>query len=47
MPRPAGERIRDLRQEVFVFIASGESGADAAHGAEGYEGYEVPDGLVW
>ena len=47
VPRPAGERIRDLRQEVFVFIASGESGADAAHGAEGYEGYEVPDGLVW
>ena len=47
VPRPDGDRIRDLRQEVFVFIASGESGADAAHGAEGYEGYEVPDNLVW
>ena len=47
VPRPAGERIRDLRPEVFVFIASGESGACAAQSAEGYEGYEVPDSLVW
>ena len=50
VPRPAGERIRDLRSEVFVFIASGESGesgADGARSAEGYEGYEVPDDLVW
>ena len=47
VPRPAGERIRELRSEVFVFIASGDPGADAAESAEGYEGYEVPDGLVW
>ena len=47
VPRPAGERIRELRSEVFVFIASGGPGADAAESAEGYEGYEVPDGLVW
>ena len=47
VPRPAGERIRDLRPEVFVFIASGEPGADAAQSAEGYEGYEIPDSLVW
>ena len=47
VPRPAGERIRELRSEVFVFIASGGPGADAAQSAEGYEGYEVPDGLVW
>lgn len=45
VPRSAGERIRELRPEVFVFITSGESGADAVE--EGYEGYEVPDGLVW
>ena len=45
VPRAAGERVRALRPEVFVFIASGEDGADAA--AEGYEGYEVPDELVW
>ena len=43
--RPAGERIRALRPEVFVFIASGEPVAGAVE--EGYEGYEVPDGLVW
>lgn len=47
VPRSAGERIRDLRPEVFVFIASGESAAGAAQSAEGYEGYEVPDSLVW
>ena len=45
VPRAAGERVRALRPEVFVFIASGEDGADAAE--EGYEGYEVPDELVW
>ena len=43
--RPAGERIRTLRPEVFVFVASGEPAEDAVE--EGYEGYEVPDGLVW
>ena len=47
VPRPAGERIRELRSEVFVFVASGGPGTDAAESAEGYEGYEVPDGLVW
>ena len=45
VPRPAGERIRELRPEVFVFIASGEPGSDVVE--EGYEGYEVPDCLVW
>ena len=45
VPRPAGERIRALRPEVFVFIAGGEPGPDATEA--GYEGYEVPDGLVW
>ena len=45
LPRPAGERIRELRPEVFVFIASAESGSDVVE--EGYEGYEVPDCLVW
>ena len=42
VPRRAGERVRELRPEVFVFVAAG---ADAV--VEGYEGYEVPDGLVW
>ena len=45
VPRAAGERVRALRPEVFVFIASEEDGAGAAE--EGYEGYEVPDELVW
>ena len=45
VPRAAGERVRALRPEVFVFIASDEDGAGAAE--EGYEGYEVPDELVW
>ena len=45
VPRAAGERVRALRPEVFVFIASDEDGTGAA--AEGYEGYEVPDELVW
>ena len=45
VPRPAGERVLELRPEVFVFIAAGEGGADAME--EGYEGYEVPDGLMW
>ena len=45
VPRPAGERIRELRPEVFVFIASGEPGPEAVEA--GYEGYEIPDGLVW
>ena len=43
--RPAGERIRALRPEVFVFVASAGPVADAVE--EGYEGYEIPDGLVW
>ena len=45
VPRPAGERVRELREEVFVFIAAGDDGADEVE--EGYEGYEVPDGLLW
>lgn len=45
VPRPAGERVRELRPEVFVFIAADRTEADVA--AEGYEGYEVPDELVW
>ena len=45
VPRPAGERVRELRPEVFVFIATERTEADAV--AEGYEGYEVPDELVW
>ena len=45
VPRPAGERVRELRPEVFVFIAADRTEADAV--AEGYEGYEVPDELVW
>ena len=45
VPRPAGERVRELRPEVFVFIAADETEADAE--VEGYEGYKVPDELVW
>ena len=45
VPRPAGERVRALRPEVFVFIAAGDEGAQEA--AAGYEGYAVPDELVW
>ena len=45
VPRAAGERVRTLRPEVFVFISAGEDGAGAAE--EGYEGYEVPDDLLW
>ena len=45
VPRAAGERVRELRPEVFVFIAGGGSGGDEVE--EGYEGYEVPDELVW
>ena len=45
VPRPAGERVRELRPEVFVFIAAGDDGADEVE--EGYEGYEVPDELLW
>ena len=45
VPLAAGERVRELRPEVFVFIAAGEAGADAA--VEGYEGFEVPDELMW
>ena len=45
VPRLAGERVRELRPEVFVFIADGGSGGDEVE--EGYEGYEVPDELVW
>ena len=45
VPRPAGERVRELRREVFVFIAGGDDGADRVE--EGYEGYEVPDELRW
>ena len=48
VPRRAGERVLELRSEVFVFIETGEtgeSGADAT--VDGYEGYEIPDSLVW
>ena len=45
VPRPAGERVRELRPEVFVFIAAGGAEADAE--VEGYEAYKVPDELVW
>ena len=45
VPRPAGERVAELRPEVFVFIAAGDGGADEVE--EGYEGYKVPDELVW
>ena len=45
VPRVAGERVRELRPEVYVFIASGED--DAGTGEEDYEGYEIPDELVW
>lgn len=45
VPRRAGERVLELRPEVFVFIETGEAGADAV--VDGYEGYEVPDSLVW
>ena len=45
VPRLAGERVRELRPEVFVFIVGGGSGGDEVE--EGYEGYEVPDELVW
>ena len=46
VPRRAGERVRELRPEVFVFIAADASEADPA-AVDGYEGYEVPDELVW
>ena len=45
VPRSSGERVRELRPEVFVFIASGDDGTPEAEA--GYEGYEVPDELVW
>ncbi|MCY4221543.1 MAG: DUF2058 family protein [Thiotrichales bacterium] len=45
VPRSAGERVRELRPEVFVFIASGKDAAPEIE--DGYEGYEIPDGLVW
>ena len=37
--------LRELRPEVFVFIATGDDGAQEADA--GYEGYAVPDELVW
>ena len=45
VPRLAGERVRELRPEVFVFMADGDGGAQEVEA--GYEGYEVPDELVW
>ena len=45
VPRPSGERVRELRPEVFVFIATGGDGTNEVE--EGYEGFEVPDALVW
>ena len=45
VPYRAGERVRELREEVFVFIATASSEAETVE--EGYEGFEIPDGLVW
>ena len=45
VPFQAGQRVRELREEVFVFIATAETKADTVE--EGYEGFEVPDGLIW
>lgn len=45
VPRLAGERVRELRPEVFVFIA--DDGESAEELEAGYEGYEVPDELMW
>ena len=45
VPRRAGERVRELREEVFVFIATADTEPDTVE--EGYEGFEVPDGLIW
>ena len=48
VPRRAGERVRELRDEVFVFVAAGDSRSDTVdEGYEGYEGYDIPDGLIW
>ena len=47
LPRQAGERIRELRPEVFVFIATDRTSEDRDRAEEGYEGYEIPDDLVW
>ena len=45
VPSTAGERVRALRPEVFVFIAGDDDGMETVE--EGYEGYEVPDELLW
>ena len=45
VPRRSGERVRELRPEVFVFIAAGDDAAQ--EGETGYEGYAVPDELIW
>ena len=45
VPRRAGERVRALREEVFVFITTADSEAETVE--EGYEGFEIPDGLIW
>ena len=37
--------MRELRPEVFVFIAGGDDGEEEVE--EGYEAYEVPDDLLW
>ena len=48
VPRRAGERVLELRPEVFVFIETGGTGEAATDATvDGYEGYEVPDSLVW
>ena len=48
VPRRAGERVLELRPEVFVFIKTGGIGEAATDATvDGYEGYEVPDSLVW
>ena len=45
VPRRAGDRVRELREEVFVFIAATES--ESVDMEQGYEGFEIPDGLIW
>ena len=45
VPCQAAGRVRELRDEVFVFVAAADGGADTVE--EGYEGYEIPDGLIW
>ena len=45
VPPLAGERVRELREEVFVFISDAAARPHAVE--DGYEGFDVPDGLIW